>query len=605
MESESLHLQLNNQNNRNADLLRTLLDRLDSAGVQIETEDLRSSLKSTPATVRSQIISKLKKKYLLYCPPSLTLEGLSYIQEKQRKIIIERAELKNRYREIAYYEHNVNQEPVILEVGAGAGAGAGVGAGLQRDHILFDRALPENLGGTPALNSQTIIQDYSKPLIYQSKITKGVCPISGKIFKRPLQYIYEIKDDIFTDSCIVKYPIINSINIQETLDKMLDHCILLGLSRKQFSELLVKFVHRFFSEYIFTLQQFTKPVKIFEATLNLINTQDISSLCNNQMNALVRAPTENIFTFFLKYSSLLKLKTQYLEPGLNQDQLDKKAERNSLNAIIKYINEKTKKQYQLWIQNQKQIGNKPTREECLNYISALENSDQSYCLSEPKQATVSAELFKNSATNVNQVKPRAESYNFRQRSDSYGKYRDDRRRHKGNNFNKKYSDSRYRPYSRSRSTSYSRDRNRSRRDFSRSTSRDGRQQNYNRQRSSSGDRSSNRQRSQSPAFHGFRTPSKSPHRGPIPHDRNRDRSQENSAHKIRSRTPSQERIYNREERWRDNRDGNWRKGHQNRYDKNKPKIQDLHRQMNYLSRKLEELKAENKNDTKNNDSFLV
>ena len=71
MESESLHLQLNNQNNRNADLLRTLLDRLDSAGVQIETEDLRSSLKSTPATVRSQIISKLKKKYLLYCPPSL------------------------------------------------------------------------------------------------------------------------------------------------------------------------------------------------------------------------------------------------------------------------------------------------------------------------------------------------------------------------------------------------------------------------------------------------------------------------------------------------------------------------------------------------------
>ena len=149
------------------------------------------------------------------------------------------------------------------------------------------------------------------------------------------------------------------------------------------------------------------------------------------MNALVRAPGENIFTFFLKYSSLLKLKTQYLEPGLNQDQLVKKSERNTLNAITKYITEKTKKQYQLWIQNQKQIGNKPSKEDCLNYISALENSDSSYCLTGPKQASISAELFKSSATtNVNQVRPRAESYNFRPRAESYGKCRDERRKQK-------------------------------------------------------------------------------------------------------------------------------------------------------------------------------
>ena len=147
---------------------------------------------------------------MFFCPPCLTVEGLSYIQEKQRKLVIERAELKNRYREIAYFEHNVNQEPVILEIGGNAGAaGAGAVGAAQREHILFERTLPENLGGTPGLNSQTIIQDYNKPFIYQSKTTKGICPISGKIFKRPIEYIYEIKDEIFTDSCIVKYPIIN------------------------------------------------------------------------------------------------------------------------------------------------------------------------------------------------------------------------------------------------------------------------------------------------------------------------------------------------------------------------------------------------------------
>ena len=560
----SLELQrsVDNQNT----LLRDVLDKLETSGIP-QASECKELIKPSPQSLQEKEISELNKKLVNYPIPYLTYELAFTIIELHRRMLYERANLREQDKILMTFEHNTSKPaPRIFSLQA------------SKDNPMGQSFLltPDTTGlhVPPSYQCESLSFSPEKLIVKKEKVTNFISPYNLKLCNQPLLYMYHVSLSDFENE-IIFFPNTTLINLPVSISNIVQRGIELGYNKNQLVILFKLFVSEYFSSYRYTLDNVTSQKQLFQQVLNIIHTQDLGTEVDRQLQAIVREPSDPIQKTFFLYRSLIYLKIKTKEPFLQEFKMQNKVSRLSQQAIVYFVENTVKDMYLKWLAHRNYNGDPPAESEILSFISRLEKDQPHLRLQSSKSVGDQMKSYPELYNSVfSHVTTRTGDHTGRTPTTSRPRRgtrttpsavtkNDHRRpRREGWIINKNYqgaNDKNHRPRSRSQPTRFN--------SRSRSPS-------YSRSRSRGRDRSGS-QYSQSR--------SQSPSRGPPrTYDRSRSPSPGRSWNRTTHQYPGQSSRYSSDQH----------KPFQNRDYGTKPKTPNVHniqKQLNYLNKQLQTL----------------
>ena len=392
MDNSHLHsMELKRQLNKQNDMFSAILDELHNSGVPGALE-AKNLLSQTPSSLRSKQIEELLQIFLKdYQLPCYTLEEFHLLVQQHRKLEHTRHANKELDKNRAQYSESLRQDAArIITVDT---ADQSPGSSFLHQPSTMESAIPPTLAST-----ETLPFELSKYTIHLNKVIKAICPTTLQLYPRPIQFIYPVLLSDF-DDLTSKFPMTDIVDIYTSLHKYLARAQEYGFSKKQVGILTQRFIETYFKEFSFVIAAMDTPEDIFRAVVNLINTHDVVSTCNQNLETLVRQPGQPISSTFMSVKSLLLLRFKYSETHLSLQQIETKAENVAKATIKYYLSDPCKNAYFQWIQERKSYGDTPSISEILSFISDIESKDSTYKLTEPRAASgftqkIDVDLFK-------------------------------------------------------------------------------------------------------------------------------------------------------------------------------------------------------------------
>lgn len=301
------------------------------------------------------------------------------------------------FRSMVEFEQNLDAPPPRLLTVVSSNLLPSGGAFLRDSH-------DSSLAVRPSLTSSSPFSETSKYLVRHRHHTVAFDPMSKQAYGHPLLFKGEVNIDIMEDK--IKYwPCTNIIDIKASWLEILITASKYGMDYDHLATLMKSYVNKFHNEHYFTCSSLTNYKVIFDRILDLLETSSICSRLENQLNSLVREPTDTISSIFFRHRALTSVKLRYLEPGLTEEENLRKSTRLSKDSLIYYITPACAQQLRKFRDEAYSYGEQLSAEDIIREIDSLEYYDESLKPTTPLEPTETKAL-----TFVSNTKDSAPTY---------------------------------------------------------------------------------------------------------------------------------------------------------------------------------------------------
>ena len=367
--------ELKRQLAKQSDQISNILDTLINHNVE-GAREAKEHLSHTPKSLRDKTINHLDELWSNYLHPFCKLEEYHSLVQRFRKDEQNKADSKELTRARCQYQDDLQRDlPRVITLAANEASPAGAS-------FLMQPSVAET-AVVPYLSAETSGFELTKYVVYKDKQTKALNPCTQELFTRPLEFIHSVSLADFQDA-IVKFALTDIINVNQSLQNILERCQTFGFSKEQAARLLHFFINENFPQFSFVIENTSSPREVWTQILSLVRIEDVASSATEKLASFVRHPGTNIETAFLKFKTLLRLKIQHSEPHASMETVDRKSDTQARMALPELVNDALREHFVTWLKERKRDGEHLETSDILDYLHSLEITDERFRLTQDR-----------------------------------------------------------------------------------------------------------------------------------------------------------------------------------------------------------------------------